>query len=41
MAHEENMKVEDEFKRVKSQKRNLKDRIASLRADLTKAKFNE
>jgi hypothetical protein len=41
LAHEENMKVEEEFKRVKSKKRDLKDKIAAIKADLTKAKFSE
>ena len=40
LAHEENMNAEEEFKWVKTEKWDLKDKLAMLQAELTKAKFN-
>ena len=41
LAHEENMKAEDEFKQVKTEKKNLLNQIAEVWAAITKMEYEK
>ena len=41
LAHEENMKAEDEFKQVKNEKKDLLNQIAEVWAAITKLEYEK